>query len=100
MTDSIHLSPESIDDDANSLIAGNRAIGVANVKLDCHGDLTFVTREVPTVKRNICRFHGWCPVVMFAVGFAVGSPYRSIAGMFWHDWICEGGYWLLYDINV
>lgn len=57
-TDSIHLAPKSVDDYADSLIARNCVAGVANVKLDCHGDLAFVAGEVPAVEGNIRGFHG------------------------------------------
>ena len=56
-TDSIHLAPERVDDHTNSLVARNCVVGVANVKLDCHGDLALIAGEVPAVERNICGFH-------------------------------------------
>lgn len=93
-TDSIHLAPESIDDDANGLIARDFVVGVADVKLDCHGDLAFVAREGPAVEGHVRGLHGGCRfvvglavrfvvVVGFAVGFAGGFAVRR----FRHDWI-------------
>lgn len=70
-TNSIHLAPERIDDDAYSLVAGSCVIGVADVELDCHGDLAFVAREVPAVEGNICGLHGCGAGVFFLVDFAV-----------------------------
>lgn len=58
-TDSIHLAPEGVDDYAEGLIAWNGVVGVADVKLNCHGDLAFVAREVPAVEGNIRGLHGW-----------------------------------------
>ena len=57
-TDSIHLAPQSIDDDADSLITGDGVVRVPDIKLDRHSDLAFVAGEVPTVEGNICGFHG------------------------------------------
>ena len=91
-TDSIHLAPEGVDDYADGLIAWNGVVGVADVKLNCHGDLAFVAREVPAVEGNIRGLHGWCFVVgcfvvgCFVVGclvgFAVGFATRFVVGMF------------------
>ena len=52
-TDSSHLAPERVDDYANGLIAGSGIVGIADVELDCHGDLAFVAREVPAVEGNV-----------------------------------------------
>ena len=57
-TDSIHLTPQSIDDHADSLIAGDGVVRVPDIKLDRHSDLAFVAGEVPAVEGNICGFHG------------------------------------------
>ena len=84
-TDSIHLTPQRIDDSTNSIIAGDRVVRVADVKLDCHSDLTLVAGEAPPVEGDIGGFHGWCFVVGFTVGFSVGSARRFVVGMFWHD---------------
>ena len=68
-TNSIHLAPQRIDDDAYSLVAGSCVVGVADVELDCHGDLAFVAGEVPTIEGNICRLHRCVSGVAFLVGF-------------------------------
>ena len=83
-TDSIHLSPESVDDDTNSLIAGSRVVGVADIEFDRYGDLTLVTREIPAIEGDVCGFHGCCLVIRRSVGFAVGFAARFIVGKFWH----------------
>ena len=57
-TDSIHLAAERVDDHTDSLIARDCVIGVADIKLDCHGDLAFVAREIPAIEGDIRRFHG------------------------------------------
>ena len=80
-TDSIHLAPERVDDHANRLVAGRGVVGVADIKLDCHGDLAFVAGEVPAVEANICGFHG-CHV---AVGFVVGFARCFAVARFRHD---------------
>ena len=84
-TDSIHLSPQRIDDNTDGIIAGDCVVRVANVKLDRHGDLTLVAREAPAVEGDICGFHGWWFAVGFTVGFPVGSARRFVVGLFWHD---------------
>ena len=99
-TDSIHLAPEGVDDYADGLIAWNGVVGVADVKLNCHGDLAFVAREVPAVEGNIRGLHGWCFVVGCLVGFAVGFATRFVVGMFWHDQMSTGGYGFLYENKV
>ena len=52
-TDSIHLAPQRIDDSTDSIIAGDCVVGVADVKLDRHGDLTLVAGEAPAVEGDI-----------------------------------------------
>ena len=84
-TDSIHLTPERVDDDANSLVAGGYVIRIADVQLDCHCNLTFITGKAPAVEGDMCGLHGqWCFIVGLAIGFAVvwtvGLVVRSGAG--------------------
>ena len=99
-TDSIHLTPESIDNHTNGLIAWNGIVGVADIELDCHSDLAFVAREVPAVEGNICGFHGGCSAVVSAVAFAVAFAARFVVGTFWHDQISVGGNGPLFEDNV
>lgn len=88
-TDSIHLAPERVDDHANSLVAGRGIVGVADIKLDCHGDLAFVAREVPAIEVNICGFHE-CHV---AVSFVVGFAHCFAVARFRHDESYRGRIW-------
>ena len=57
-TDSIHLAPERVDDDANRLIAGGYVVRIADVQLDCHGNLAFIAGKAPAVEEDMCGLHG------------------------------------------
>ena len=72
-TDSIHLAPERVDDDANGLVGGSCVVGVADVELDRHGDLALVAREVPAIEGHTGGLHGCLFAVGFANRFAVGK---------------------------
>lgn len=91
-TDSIHLAPERINDYADSFVAGDCVVGIADVKLDCHGDLAFVAGEVPAVEGNMCRLHGCRLAVGFTTDCTVGFARPFAVEMFRHDWMFVGEY--------
>lgn len=95
-TDSIHLAPERVDDDANGLVGGSCVVGVADVELDRHGDLALVAREVPAIEGNTGGLHGCLFAVGFANRFAVGklrhgSMFAGGYGAFVREQWCAGG---------
>ena len=84
-TDSIHLAPERVNDDTNSLIARSCTVRIEDVQLDCHGNLAFITGKAPAIEGNMRGLHGQRLffvglVIGFAVGLTVGLVGRSRAG--------------------